>query len=84
MDTYIIRIDRHYFLSDHLEVYKIGVIQGLVFGLCAIPCGTTLWDCERFNDFVLIPVECTDEHIENFMNTIEGMYPGLCTYTKRS
>lgn len=57
--------------------YVAGIIQGLLYGLCSIPCETTLWDCESFDKFYMFYVDCGDEHIEKFKSTIDMMYPGL-------
>lgn len=47
-----------------------------LYGLCAIPCGTTLWDCESFSSMFVICVDCTHDHIEKFKSIIDNKYPG--------
>lgn len=82
MENFIIYMRGNFFPNESFELYVIGIIQGLLYGMCAIPCETTLWDCERFNDFIAFPVDCTDEHCKKFMGIIEQKYPGLCHYKK--
>lgn len=69
---------RNYFPNESFELYTIGIIQGLLYGMCSIPCNTTKWDCERFNNFVVFPVDCTSERMEEFLKVVDEMYPGLC------
>lgn len=57
-------------------LYVAGIFQGLLYGLCAIPCGTTLWDCESFSSMFVICVDCTHDHIEKFKSIIDNKYPG--------
>lgn len=71
-------MERNYFPNDSFELYVIGIIQGLLYGMCAIPCNTTMWDCERFNNFVLFPVDCTSGHAEEFLKIVDLKWPGLC------
>lgn len=66
----------------HNEMYIIGVIQGLIYGLCAIPCNTTLWDSEKFTNVVIFPVDTTEDHCEKCMNIIKQKWPGICHYEK--
>lgn len=58
-------------------MWAIGNI-GLLYGMCAIPCNTTMWDCERFNNFVLFPVDCTSGRAEEFLKIVDLKWPGLC------
>ena len=83
MGRFIIYMKRNWFPSEMFELYSIGIIQGLIYGMCAVPCKTTLWDCERFNDFVMFPVDCTEEHCKETYELIESIYPGLCHYEKK-
>ena len=59
------------------DIYVAGIFQGLLYGLCSIPCETTLWDCEQFSKMYLFYVDCTDECIEKFKFIIDKKYPGL-------
>ena len=76
--TFHVYMKRNYFPNESFELYTIGIIQGLLYGMCPIPCNTTMWDCERFNNFVLFPVECTSERCEEFLKIVDLKYPGLC------
>ena len=69
---------RNYFPNDSFELYTIGIIQGLLYGMCSIPCNTTMWDCERLNNFVVFPVECTSGRAEEFLKVVDSKWPGLC------
>ena len=71
------------FYSGLRDMYIAGIIQGLIYGLCAIPCNTTLWDCEKFTNVVVFPVDCTEEHCEKVMQIVNAKWPGLCRYEKR-
>ena len=65
------------------EMYIIGIIQGLIYGLCAIPCNTTLWDSEKFRNVVMYPVDCTEDHCKKVMEIVNAKWPGICHYEKR-
>ena len=65
------------------EMYIIGIIQGLIYGLCAIPCNTTLWDSEKFASVVMDPVDCTEDHCKKVMEIVNAKWPGICHYEKR-
>lgn len=65
------------------EMYIIGIIQGLIYGLCAIPCNTTLWDSEKFMNVVMYPVDCTEDHCKKVMEIVNAKWPGICHYEKR-
>lgn len=65
------------------EMYTIGIIQGLIYGLCAIPCNTTLWDSEKFMNVVMYPVDCTEDHCKKVMEIVNAKWPGICHYEKR-
>lgn len=82
MSRFTIYMKRKFFGNDLFDLHVAGIVQGLLYGMCAIPCGTTLWDCELFDDLVLFRVDCTDEKCKAFMERIEQMYPGLCCYEK--
>lgn len=71
---------RNHFANIHIETYMIGIVQGLIYGMCSIPCDTTMWDCERFERFVLFTVDCTNERCEEFIKIAESKWPGLCHY----
>ena len=59
------------------DIYVAGIFQGLLYGLCSIPCETTLWDCEQFKNLYLFPVDCKYEHIKKFKSIADLKYPGL-------
>lgn len=82
MGKFIFYMKRNFFPIDSFELYHTGIIQGLIYGMCAIPCKSTLWDCERFERFVMFPVDSTDELCEKCMELINLKYPGLCHYEK--
>lgn len=82
MTQYIFVMKNDPALMGNYGLYTTGVIQGLIYGLCAIPCNTTLWDCERFNEFTWFPVECTEHHCKKCMEVIERGWPGQCHYEK--
>ena len=73
---FMVMIDRNELPKHYDGVYEAGVFQGLLYGLCAIPCETTLWDCEMFPGKFVIFVDCTQEHIEKFKSVVDQMYPG--------
>ena len=83
MERFRIFMERGFFPNEAFELYTIGIIQGLVYGMCAVPCGTTLWDCERFDKFVMFPVDCTADDCEKLMEVINRMHPGICYYDKQ-
>lgn len=76
--SFRIFMKRNYFPNESFELYTIGIIQGLLYGMCSIPCSTTMWDCERFNNFVMFPVDCTSERAEEFLKIVDLKWPGLC------
>ena len=76
--SFRIFMKRNYFPNESFELYVIGIIQGLLYGMCSIPCNTTMWDCERFNNFVMFPVDCTSERAEEFLKIVDLKWPGLC------
>lgn len=85
------------FHNGRYEMYMIGMIQGLIYGLCAIPCNTTLWDSEKFTipcnttlwdsekfmGVVIFPVDCTEDHCKKVMEIVNAKWPGICHYEKR-
>lgn len=74
------RMKRNTIISSVNERYVIGIIQGLLYGLCTIPCNTVMWDCEVFNNEVLFAVDCTKEQYKKFIEAVELIYPGLCKF----
>lgn len=72
---YMVTIDRNELPKTYDGVYEAGIFQGLLYGLCAVPCETTLWDCEMFPGKFVIFVDCTQEHIEKFKSVIDRKYP---------
>ena len=72
----MVMIDKNKLSKWHDGVYDAGIFQGLLYGLCAIPCETTLWDCEMFVNIFIICVDCTQDHIEKFKSVIDQKYPG--------
>ena len=79
MDRFLIFMDRGIVNN---EMYVVGLIQGLVYGMCAIPNDTTLWDCEVYASFVMFPVDCTEDHVRELVELINKKYPGLCRYDR--
>lgn len=73
---FMIIIDKNKIPTLYDGAYVAGIFQGLLYGLCAIPCGTTLWDCESFSSMFVICVDCTHDHIEKFKSIIDNKYPG--------
>ena len=72
---YMVMIDRNELPKTYDGVYEAGIFQGLLYGLCVVPCETTLWDCEMFPGKFVIFVDCTQEHIEKFKSVIDRRYP---------
>lgn len=62
------------------ESYEVGIIQGLIYGLCVIPNDTIKWDCEIFPKYVLFAVDCTEEQIQALMHELEKMRSRLHTF----
>ena len=62
------------------ELYYIGIIQGLIYGICSIPCETTMWDCDLYGDIVVFTADCTVEHCEKLMEIVNNICPNLCHY----
>lgn len=74
---FMIIIDKNKISTLDDGAYVAGIFQGLLYGLCAIPCGTTLWDyCKSFSSLFVICVDCTHDHIEKFKSVIDNKYPG--------
>ena len=78
---FVLRCD--FWLSETFSMYNIGIIQGLLYGACAIPCNTTLWDCEKLPDnTVIFTVDTTEDRCKKCMEIIEQKWPGMCRYEK--
>lgn len=82
-------MERYLFIINNLDkllvgIYDIGVIQGLIYGMCAIPCDTTLWDCEMYTTLntVIFPVDTTKERCELCMDVLNKKWPGMCRYER--
>ena len=60
-----------------MDVYAAGIVQGVLYGLCSIPCETKLWDCEQFGTFYSYFTECTQDHIDKFKSFMDLAFPGL-------
>lgn len=78
MEKYVFIIRNYSHAS--FDVYVIGVIQGLIYGLCAIPENTTLWDCEVIGRMVIFPVDTTKDRCDECLKIINQKWPGICHY----
>ena len=56
----------------------IGVIQGLAYGLCAIPDRTTLLDCEVFSGDVIVSVDCTTKRFNELNESLNKLGISCC------
>lgn len=56
--------------------YAIGIIQGLLSGICSVQCNTTLYDTEIFNESCMMFTDCTSECIMKFKSIMDKLYPG--------
>lgn len=77
-----VRISKENIINEVLWLNTIGVIQGLAYGLCAIPDRTTLWDCEVFSGDAIVPVDCTTKRFDELKRILGELYPGMCTFGK--
>lgn len=73
---FMVAIDKDKLSPYRDTLYDLGIFQGLLYGLCAIPCETTLWDGENFGSVFVICVDCTYDCIEKFKSIIDQKYPG--------
>lgn len=62
------------------ELHNAGIILGLMYGLCSIPCNTTLYDCEVFNNYIVFICECDSDNFETFKKEVNKIYPDLCEF----
>ena len=54
MKRYYFLLNRKYFRgNEFFERNAILIMQGLMYGLCSIPCDTTLYDIELLGNFVI-------------------------------
>lgn len=83
MGRYVFIMKTDLIRGGYFEWYAVGVIQGLIYGMCAIPCNTVLYDCEKFTNLVIFPVDTTEEHCEECLKLINQKWPGICHYKKR-
>lgn len=74
MKSYHIILKREKLIRD---IYAAGIVQGLIYGLCSIPCETELWDVEQFSDFYSYCVECAEECIDKFNDFMDIAFPGM-------
>lgn len=78
MKRYYFLLNREYFKGfEHLELTNIAMIQGLLYGMCSIPCNTEMWDVEIVGNFAIFVADCDEEHCKKFMDSIERFYPGI-------
>ena len=74
---FITYMKRRYISNDF---HVSGVILGLLWGLCSIPCNTTLWDCEAFDKEYIFHATCTKECYYKFVETVNNLFPTLCEF----
>lgn len=78
MKRYYFLLDRGYFKGiEYLEQIRIAMMQGLLYGMCSIPCDTEMWDVEITGNFAIFVVDCDEEHFKKFMDSIKRFYPGI-------
>lgn len=77
-----VRISKENIINEVLWWNTVGVIQGLAYGLCAIPDRATLWDCEVFSEDAIVPVNCTAKRFDELKRILGELYPGMCTFGK--
>ena len=82
IEKFYVQIHKENIINESMWLNTIGVIQGLVYGLCAIPDRTMLWDCEVFSKDAIVPVNCTTERFEELKRILEELHPGICTFGK--
>lgn len=82
IETYLIKISKDSIKNERWWLNTIGVIQGLSYGLCAIPDKQTLYDCEEFKDFAIIPVCCTTNRFDELKRILKELYGNICTFHK--
>ena len=77
-----VKISKGNIISEEMWLNTIGVIQGLTYGLCAIPDRTILWDCEVFSEDAIVPVDCTTKRFDELKRILGELYPVICTFEK--
>lgn len=82
IEKFYVQISKENIINEVMWLNTIGVIQGLAYGLCAIPDRTTFWDCEVFSGYAMVPVDCTTERFDELKRILGELYPGMCTFGK--
>lgn len=78
MKRYYFLLNREYFRgNEYFERNALLMMQGLIYGLCSIPCDTTLFDIELTGNFVIFAAECDEERAKKFMKSVERWHPGI-------
>ena len=78
MKRYFIALDRLYFKGcEHLELFALYKLEGLLYGLCSIPCNTKLYSCEIAGIFAVFIADCDEAHYKTFIDYVEKIYPGI-------
>lgn len=80
IEKFFVEIKKGSIVSETFWINTIGVIQGLSYGLCSIPDKTSLYDCEIFNEFAIIPVYCTKTRFDELKRILKELYGDMCDF----
>lgn len=72
---YNVTLERGGIQSEIYWTHIVSVIQGLSYGLCSIPDGTTCYDTEMFDDVALLYIECGANKFYTFKEHVEKAFP---------
>lgn len=81
---FYVTLKRNGIQSDFYWIHMISVLQGISYGLCSIPDNTTCWDIDYYGDAATLMIECTKEHFDTFLESVEGMFPIEYSYKEES
>lgn len=85
MKKYRIELERDYFKAFTFieERISIGMITGLLWGLCSIPCETYKWmPTSNRSSAIIFSAICDDKHLTKFLDSLYLMHPGIEDYIK--
>lgn len=60
--------------------YVLGMINGIGHVLCEEPNEGSLASVQTSDGSMILMNDCTEEQYQNFAQTIEKLYPGLCIF----
>ena len=85
MKQYRIELERDYFKGWTFaeERISVGMITGLLWGLCSIPCDTYKWmPTSNRPSAIIFSAACDKEHLTKFLDSFYSIYPGIEDYIK--